>query len=198
MMAILAGKLANGTPYVVFVVCFLLAIQYSRRLGENNLWRGPILAVLIHSLLRAPAKIGPDTNSHNIVLFSARFWLQRWLAVRTMPQDLIGCWNQRKLKALIPRVVVFANDQPSAERRIDFAVFFIVLWSYGRKICLNMYHGNSENSYGCSYLLWICFIYGTNVSVSRSWIPRQVELLTANKMPFDLPTNECKSKYYPS
>ena len=198
MMAILAGKLANGTPYVVFVVCFLLAIQYSRRLGENNLWRGPILAVLIHSLLRAPAKIGPDTNSHNIVLFSARFWLQRWLAVRTMPQDLIGCWNQRKLKALIPRVVVFANDQPSAERRIDFAVFFIVLWSYGRKICLNMYHGNSENSYGCSYLLWICFIYGTNVSVSRSWIPLQGELLTANKVPFDLPTNECKSKYYPS
>ena len=42
-----------------------------------------------------------------------------------MPQDLIGCWNQRKLKALIPRVVVFANDQLSAERRIDFAVFFI-------------------------------------------------------------------------
>ena len=39
---------------------------------------------------------------------------------------LIGCWNQRKLKALIPRVVVFVNDSPSAERRIDFAVFFIV------------------------------------------------------------------------
>ena len=47
-----------------------------------------------------------------------------------MPQDLIGCWNQRKLKALIPRVVVFANDQPSAERRIDFAVFFLLLF-YG-------------------------------------------------------------------
>ena len=41
-----------------------------------------------------------------------------------MPQDLIGCWNQRKLKALIPRVVDFTNDRPSAERRIDFAVFF--------------------------------------------------------------------------
>ena len=27
-----------------------------------------------------------------------------------MPQDLIACWNQRKLKALIPRVVVFVND----------------------------------------------------------------------------------------
>ena len=35
-------------------------------------------------------------------------------------------------------------------------------------------HGNSENSDGCSYLLRICFIYGTNVSVSRSWIPLQV------------------------
>ena len=33
------------------------------------------------------------------------------------------------------------NDSSSAERRIDFAVFFIVLWSYGRKICLNMCHG---------------------------------------------------------
>ena len=61
-----------------------------------------------------------------------------------MPQDLIGCRKRRKLKALIPRVVVFVNDPSSAERRIDFAVFFIVLWSYGRKICLNMCHGNSE------------------------------------------------------
>ena len=75
-----------------------------------------------------------------------------------MPQDLSSCWNQRKLKALIPHVVVFVNDQPSAERRIDFAVFFIVLWSYSRKICLNMCHGNPENSDGCSYLLTICFI----------------------------------------
>ena len=85
-----------------------------------------------------------------------------------MPQDLIGCRKRRKLKALILRVVVFVNDPSSAERRIDFAVFFIVLWSYGRKICLNMCHENSENSYGCSYLLRICFVYGTNVSVSRS------------------------------
>ena len=55
-------------------------------------------------------------------------------AIRTMPQDLIGCRKRRKLTGLIPRVVVFVNDPPSAERRIDFAVFFIVLWSYGRKI----------------------------------------------------------------
>ena len=46
--------------------------------------------------------------------------------------------------------------------------FVVVLWSYGRKICLDMCHGNSENSYGCSYLLTICFSYGTNVGVSRS------------------------------
>ena len=34
------------------------------------------------------------------------------------------------------------------------------------------------------------------------WVYRGVEslckLLTANKLPFDLPTNECKSKYCPS
>ena len=46
-----------------------------------------------------------------------------------MPQDLIGCRKRRKLKALSPRVVVLVNDPPSAERRIDFAVFFIVLYS---------------------------------------------------------------------
>ena len=85
-----------------------------------------------------------------------------------MPQDLIGCWKRWKLKALIPRVVVFVNYLLSAKRKVDFAVFFIVLCSHGRKICLSMYHGNSENSHGCSYLLWICFIYGTIVSVSRS------------------------------
>ena len=143
----------------------------------------------------ATAKIGPDKNSLMFVLVTARFWPWRWLAVRTMPQDLIGCQKRQKLKALIPCVVVFMNDPSSAERRIDYAVFFIVLWSYGRKICLNMCHGNSENSYGCSYLLRICFIYG-------KWVYRGVEslckLLTTNKVPFDLPTNECKSKYCPS
>ena len=61
-----------------------------------------------------------------------------------MPQDLIGCWKRRKLKALIPRVVVFVNDPSSAERRIDFAVFLIVLWSYGRKRKYSLISG-----YGC-------------------------------------------------
>ena len=83
-----------------------------------------------------------------------------------MPQNLIGCRKRRKLKALIPRVVVFVNDPPSAERRIDFAVFFIVLWPYGKKICLNICHGNSEK------FIWSFIsslrIYGTKESVSRS------------------------------
>ena len=69
-----------------------------------------------------------------------------------MPQDLIGCSNKRKSKALIPTVVVFASDQLSAEKRIDFAVLFSVLWSYGSKICFYMCHGNLENSDGCSQI----------------------------------------------
>ena len=52
--------------------------------------------------------------------------------------------------------------------------FCCLFYSYGKKIRLNICHGNSGNSYGCSYLLRICFIYATNVSVSRSWIPLQV------------------------
>ena len=57
-----------------------------------------------------------------------------------MPQDLIGCRKRRQLKALIPGVVVFANDPSSAERRIDFAVFFIVLWSYGSAMEIHKIH----------------------------------------------------------
>ena len=48
-----------------------------------------------------------------------------------------------------------------------FAVFFIVLRPCGRKICLHLCH--IKNS--CPYLLRFCFIYGTNVSESRSSIP---------------------------
>ena len=45
-----------------------------------------------------------------------------------MSQDLIGCRKRRKLKALIPRVVVFVNDPSSVERTIDFAVFFLLFY----------------------------------------------------------------------
>ena len=42
-----------------------------------------------------------------------------------MPQDLIGCRKREKLKALIPRVVVFVNDPSSVERRIDLLSFLL-------------------------------------------------------------------------
>ena len=43
-----------------------------------------------------------------------------------MPQDLIGCRKRRKLKALIPLVVVIVNHPSSAKRKVDFAVFFLL------------------------------------------------------------------------
>ena len=79
----------------------------------------------------------------------------------------------RCMTALIPRVVV-SSWILGGEKDRFCCLLFIVLWSYGRKICLNMCHGNPRNSYDCSYLLRICFICGTNVNVLRCWIPLQV------------------------
>ena len=44
----------------------------------------------------------------------------------------IGCWNQRKLKALIPRVVVFVNDPPSAD---SFLLFYGLMVGKYASIC---------------------------------------------------------------
>ena len=84
-----------------------------------------------------------------------------WLAVRI----------NRSWKCLFQYGVVVFMDHP-----LILLSSFIALWSYDRKIilCLDMCHWNSENSGGCSYLLRICFICGTNVSVLQSWIPLQV------------------------
>ena len=49
-----------------------------------------------------------------------------------MPQDLIGPWNQRKLKVLIPHVVVFSNDPPSAERRILLSFLLVYGFMVGK------------------------------------------------------------------
>ena len=109
------------------------------------------------------------------MLTAARFWPQRWLAVRTMLQDLIeinGSWKCFFLAWLIA-VKTFVNDLPSVERR-NLLSFFIVLRSCGRKISLYMCHGNSENSNSGTYFLRICSIYGTNLSELRSWKPQQV------------------------
>ena len=106
-----------------------------------------------------------------------------------MPQDLIGCWNHRKLKALIPRVAVapkiFASDPPSAER-IILPSFFIELRFCGSKVCLNMCHGNLKNADGFPYYL------KTNLLNLRNYCECIAE---SNTVPFDLLTNERKSKY---
>ena len=90
-----------------------------------------------------------------------------WLAV-----GINGSWKRLFLAWLIALKNCRKWSAVSGEK--DFAFFFCVLRSSVRKICLDMCLGNSENSDGCPYLLRICFIYGTNVSVSRSWIPLQV------------------------
>ena len=83
-----------------------------------------------------------------------------------MPSDLFGCWNHRKLKALIPPgAVALKNlrEWSAVGGEKDFVDSFILfLRSCGGKICLNKCHGNSENSDGCPYLLGICLIYGTS------------------------------------
>ena len=87
--------------------------------------------------LTLPAKIGRDTNSHKLVVAEARFWPQRGLAIRTMTQDLIGCCNYRKLKALIPLEAVFADDPLSAVRGIllPFLLFYGLLVAKYALIC---------------------------------------------------------------
>ena len=109
-----------------------------------------------------------------------------------MSQDLIGCWNQRKLKALIPRVVVFVNDSPSAERRIDFAVFFL------------LFYGLMVGKYALTCAMEIQKIHmvvhifsGFALFTELMWLYRGVEslckLLTANKVPFDLPNQQASA-----
>ena len=121
-----------------------------RTTKHNGLtWDRPNFAVLVHSLLVAPAKIGPDPKSHKLVLTAARFWPQRWLAVRTIPQDLIGCWNQRKLKALIPNLR--ERSAVSGEKEL-----YHLYWNFGEKFPSNatgIFFG-TENRNGIELYHW--------------------------------------------
>ena len=139
----------------------------------------------------------PDTNSHKFVLTVARFWPQHWLAVRTMPQDLIGCWNQQKLKALIPfQAWLFSWMICRRWREGSILLSFFVLWSYGTKYVLICTMEIQKKQ------VVVSISSGFALFPQLMWVYRGVEslckLLTANKVPFDLLTNECKSKYCPS
>ena len=70
-----------------------------------------------------------------------------------MPQDLIGCWNHRKLKALIPRVAV-ALKIFAVSGDNYFAVFFLLFYGFVVvKYALICAMEIKKNSDGCPYLL---------------------------------------------
>ena len=59
-----------------------------------------------------------------------------------------------------------------------------------------MCYGNSENSDG--YHIFSGFALFTKLTFVYRRIESLCKLLTANKVPLDLPTNKCKSNYRPS
>ena len=73
-------------------------------------------------------------------------------------------------------------DPPSAERKVDFAVFFIVLWSYGRKYALTC-------TMEIQKIHMVVHIFsGFALFTELMWVYRGVEslckLVTANKVLF--------------
>ena len=114
-----------------------------------------------------------------------------------MPQDLIGCRNQRKLKVLFPRVVDFANDQPL---RREGSIFLYFLLFYG--LIVGKYAlicAMEIQKIQVVVHIFSGFALFTELMWQLMWLYRRVEslfkLFTANNVPFHLPTNECKSKY---
>ena len=117
----------------------------------------------------------PDTNSHKFVLTAARFWLQHWLAVRTMPQDLIRItrsWKHLFLAWLF--LWIICRRQKEGSILLSFLLFYGLMIE---KYALHAMEIQKKTG-------------GRDESLCK--------LLTANKVPFDLLTNECKSKYCPS
>ena len=116
--------------------CFALLLS-----GFPNLRSGPILAVLIIFSYVLPLKLGLIQTLSRLCSLRPDFgrnadWLLEqchriWLAVK-----INGSWKRFFLAWLI------------ALKNILLSVF-IVLRSCGRKICLNMCHGNSQNSNSC-------------------------------------------------
>ena len=106
----------------------------------RNLRSGPISAVLIFSLTAILLKLDLiQTLVNKFVLTAARFWLQRWLAIRTISHKIWlavginGSWKHLFLAWLFSWMISRRRREGSI-----FPSFFIVLWSYSRKICLNM------------------------------------------------------------
>ena len=127
----------------------------------SNLRSGPILTAVTHSVQRLTslALQRPDFGRNADWLLEQCHKI--WLAV-----GINGSWKRLFLAWLISRMI--------GRRRREGSIllsFLIFLWSYSRKIYLNMCYGNSENSDACSCLLRSCFIYGT-INV-RMWVYRR-------------------------
>ena len=138
----------------------------------------------------ATAKIGPDTNSLTFVLVTARFWLSEqchkiWLAVG----------NARSWKRFF---LVWLFSWMIRRRWREGSILLSFLLLYGlmvRKYALIC-------AMEIKKIHMVVHIFSRFALVTElMWVYRGVEslckLLTANKLPFDLPTNECKSKYSP-
>ena len=133
--------------------------------GTNlrNLRSGPILAVLINWVRLCSLR--PDFGRNADWLLEQCHKI--WLAVGNTRS-----WKRLFLAWLFSWMI--RRRRREGSNLLSFLLFYgLMVGKYA------MCHGNSENSYGCSYLVRICFIYGTNVSVSGSWI--LCKLLTANK-----------------
>ena len=112
-----------------------------------------------------------------------------------MPQDLIGCWNQRKLKALIPRVVV---SRMISRRRREGSILLSFLLFYGLIV--------GKYALICAMEIQkikmvVHMFSGFALFTELMWVYRRVEslckLLTANNVwnvPFDLLTNRVQIK----
>ena len=148
-------------------------------LRRMNLRTGPILAIPIHFLLRAHASIGPDTTLSRLCSLQPDFglradWLLEqchriWLAVK-----ITGSW-----KCLILPRLADSTENTSwmirRQRREGFCCLILLFCGLvvGKYTLICAMEIQKIQIVVHIFQLRICFIYRTNVSKSRSWIPLQ-------------------------
>ena len=111
-----------------------------------------------------------------------------------MPQDLIGCRKRRKLKALIPRVVVFVRRREGSIL-LSFLLFCGLMVGKYALICAV---GIQKIQMVVHILSGFALFTESECIAENRGVESLCKLLTANKVHFDLPTNGYKSKYCPS
>ena len=190
----------NGKPFCLAELWPALIVRIHWDFTINAVQRSEIQKIIYFGFAHAPLKFisAPRKDKH----FIGQLW-------QLMIASNVGAWTQAwqasgwfsKSTALSARVS-FLSPQPLPV--LLLAPFFIVVFDSS----FLLFYGPMVGKYGLICAMEIqkihmvvhifsgfCFIYG-------KWVYRGVEslykLLTTNKVPFDLPTNECKSKYCPS